>query len=101
MTGLHLPRSLTLAALALLAVAAVACGGSSEVTPSATPSMTPEGTSDDSAAGAVGTLEFPYATGPAVLVPDGYEPPGDRVASTGAFIPANGKPTLVFVDAIW
>lgn len=93
----HLPRLLILAALALLALAAVACGGSGEATPTATP----EATSDDSAAGAVGTVEFPYPTGPAVLVPEGYEPPRDRVDSTGAFIPANGKPTLVFVDAIW
>jgi hypothetical protein len=27
--------------------------------------------------------------------------PADRVASTGAVVPANGRPTLVFVDAIW
>ena len=44
-------------------------------------------------------LGFP--TGPAVLVVASYEPPTDRVDSTGAFLPANGKPTLVFVDAIW
>jgi hypothetical protein len=43
--------------------------------------------------------EFP--TGPAVTVPVGYEPPSDRVDSTGAHLPANGKPTLVWVDAIW
>ena len=30
-----------------------------------------------------------------------YQPPEDRVASTGAYLPSNGKPTLVFVDAIW
>lgn len=98
MTGrFHFPRSLILVALALLALAAVACGGSGEATPTAASEVT----SDDSTAGAVGTVEFPYATGPAVLVPEGYEPPGDRVDSTGAFIPANGKPTLVYVDAIW
>ena len=33
--------------------------------------------------------------------PAGYEPPADRVPSTGAWLPANGRPTLVFVDAIW
>ena len=44
-------------------------------------------------------LGFP--TGPAVLVAASYEPPTARVDSTGAFLPANGKPTLVFVDAIW
>jgi len=37
----------------------------------------------------------------AVLVADNYEPPADRVPSTGAYLPSNGKPTLVFVDAIW
>jgi hypothetical protein len=37
----------------------------------------------------------------AVLVPADYQPPADHVDRTGAFIPANGKPTLVFVDAIW
>ena len=42
-----------------------------------------------------------FPTGPAVLVPDGYQFPGDRVDSTGAYLPVNGKPTLVFVDAIW
>jgi len=35
-----------------------------------------------------------------VTVPDGYRPPTDRVASAGAYLPMNGKPTLVFVDAI-
>ena len=37
----------------------------------------------------------------AVTVPPGYQPPADRVPTTGAYLPANGKPTLVFVDAIW
>jgi hypothetical protein len=36
-----------------------------------------------------------------VIVPVGYEPPDSYVASTGAYLPVNGKPTLVFVDAIW
>ncbi len=40
-------------------------------------------------------------TGPAILVESGYIPPGDHVASTGAYVPVNGKPTLVFVDSIW
>lgn len=44
----------------------------------------------------------PAAAGrPAVTVPAGYVPPGDRVDSTGAYVPVNGKPTLVYVDAIW
>lgn len=77
---------------ALLAGAAliVACSGGDEGAPA--PSA---GSSDGPAADA----GFP--TGPAVLVPDGYQFPGDRVDSTGAYVPANGKPTLVFVDAIW
>jgi hypothetical protein len=101
MTGrFHLPRSLIFAALALLALAAVACGGS-DTAPGVTTSPTPGASSDGSAAGGPDAAAFPYATGPAVLVPAGYEPPGDRVDSTGAFIPANGRPTLVFVDAIW
>ncbi len=37
----------------------------------------------------------------AVLVAADYRPPKGRVDSTGAYLPANGKPTLVFVDAIW
>ena len=45
--------------------------------------------------------QFDFPTGPAVLVEANYEPPEDHVPSTGAYIPANGKPTLVFVDAIW
>lgn len=53
---------------------------------------TPEGSSG---------LTFAFPTGPAVTVPDDYTPPGDRVDHTGAYLPANGKPTLVFVDAIW
>jgi hypothetical protein len=42
-----------------------------------------------------------FATGPAVLVEAGSEAPTDHVASTGAYLPANGMPTFVFVDAIW
>jgi len=38
---------------------------------------------------------------PAVLVPVDYRPPAGRVPSTGAYLPENGKPTLIFVDAIW
>lgn len=37
----------------------------------------------------------------AVLVAADYRPPKGRVDSTGAYLSANGKPTLVFVDAIW
>ena len=44
---------------------------------------------------------YDFATGPAVLVSSDFEPSTERVDSTGAYLPANGKPTLVFVDAIW
>ncbi len=49
----------------------------------------------------VGQTEFDFPTGPASVVPAGYRAPVDYVPSTGAFLPVNGKPTLVFVDAIW
>jgi hypothetical protein len=96
--NLATPRSLLVAMLALLALAAVACG--SDATSEGALAGTATSTRD-SADAADGVAAFPYATGPAVLVSAGYEPPGDRVDSTGAYLPANGKPTLVYVDAIW
>lgn len=52
------------------------------------------------AGGAAGVaVDFP--TGPAVLVAQDYTPLRDRIDNTGAYLPANGKPTLVFVEAIW
>ena len=48
-----------------------------------------------------GQTGFDFPTGPASVVPAGYRAPVEYVPSTGAFLPANGKPTLVFVDAIW
>jgi hypothetical protein len=44
---------------------------------------------------------YDFATGPAVLISNSFEPSKERVDSTGAYLPTNGKPTLVFVDAIW
>ena len=41
------------------------------------------------------------STDQAVVVPVGYQAPKERVANTGAYLPKNGKPTLVFVDSIW
>ena len=78
---------------AILAGAALiaACSDGDEGAPA------PSAASSDPTAAADGG----FPTGPAVLVPAGYQPPGDRVDSTGAYVPANGKPTLVFVDAIW
>jgi hypothetical protein len=44
---------------------------------------------------------FPFPTGPVSVVTVAFNPPRDHVASTGAYLPVNGKPTLVFVDSIW
>ena len=38
---------------------------------------------------------------PAVMVSADYKVPKDYVDNTGAYIPQNGKPTIVFVDSIW
>jgi hypothetical protein len=46
------------------------------------------------------TGAFAFPTGRAVTVPAGYEPPTDRVDSTGGYLPVNGKPTLVFAESI-
>ena len=73
------------ALLALGALLAVACGDSAS-----------EGRlaqRDGSTAG--------FPTGPAVMVPDGFTAPDEGVGSTGAWLPDNAQPTLVFVDAIW
>ncbi len=100
-------RAIFIVSAVLAGLLLLACGGSSDEprstdapataeAPAATPSESPsEGAATSAAAG------LPYATGPAVVVAAGYEPPDDRVDSTGAYLPANGKPTLVFVDAIW
>lgn len=95
-----------LAAIAVgIAMFAIACGGSSpEAT--GTPTMddaepTPAsdgGSATDDGAAAAG---FDFPTGEPVLVAAGYTHPQDRVDNTGAYLPANGKPTVVFVDAIW
>ena len=54
---------------------------------------------DDAASPPADTAGFP--TGPSVLVPPAYDPPDDGVDSTGAYLPVNGKPTLVYLHAIW
>ncbi len=102
-------RRLLIPALASLALAAACTGGdapASMATPqpavtTATPATTvvPEATAPPSPTPTPESYAFP--TGPPVLVAADFEPPEDRVASTGAYIPSNGKPTLVFVDAIW
>ena len=44
---------------------------------------------------------YDFPTGPAVIVAADYEPPTTRIDSTGAWLPANGKPTFVVVGAQW
>lgn len=75
--------------------ASISATGSPEGRPSANGSLS--GPAPTSAT----TSNRRFPTGPAVLVAADYAPPKGKVDSTGAFIPANGKPTLVWVDAIW
>ena len=82
---------------ATAAATAAVTAGTTAATPAGTPAAAPAAT----AAVAAPPPDLGFPTGPAVMVVAGYEPPTDRVDSTGAFLPANGKPTLVFVDAIW
>ena len=95
---------LLLLALAGAALAAACTGGGGGDAPAATPEPTAVATATETATPAAATPtpeSYSFPTGPAVLVTADYEAPEDRVASTGAYIPSNGKPTLVFVDAIW
>ena len=94
--------SLLLLACAAL-IAACSGGGEGDPAPAATASPTAAATATATATASVTQTAQGYAfpTGPAVLVAAEYQPPEDRVASTGAYLPSNGKPTLVFVDAIW
>ena len=101
--------------LACAALIAACSGGDREVLPEATATpaatATPEETATPAATPTPEETATPAATptpeaytfpaGPAVRVAADYQPPEDSVASTGAHLPANGKPTLVFVDAIW
>ena len=88
---------LLLAAVGGLALLAVACGGADTETPADGASTQLEGPS----AADLPAAALAIPTGEAVPVPPGYEPPLDRIDSTGAYLPVNGNPTLVFVDAIW
>lgn len=103
------------APLAAALLAAACSGGSSEfgAAPDAAPTAPPpaaearQAPADAAADGGEAAdgngeaRERDFPTGPAFAVRAGYEPPADRVPSTGAWLPANGRPTLVFVDAIW
>ena len=93
--------------LAYVALAAACTGGGDAeapapgATPAPTVAATPEATPTATPSPTPTPESYAFPTGPAVLVAADYEPPEDRVASTGAYLPSNGKPTLVFVDAIW
>ncbi|MEX2230146.1 MAG: hypothetical protein WEB13_10980 [Dehalococcoidia bacterium] len=88
--------------VALLGLALAACGSTAPEATTADRSPDPVATGVTAPAATTGALPaYDFPTGPAVTVPVGYEPPSDRVDTTGAHLPANGKPTLVFVDAIW
>ena len=100
--------SVLLLACAALVAACTGGGGGAAPAPTATPepavtTATPAGTATPTPSPTPTPTSESYAfpTGPAALVAADYEPPEDRVASTGAYLPSNGKPTLVFVDAIW
>jgi hypothetical protein len=108
MSRLDVRGLISLALVAVLAAALLSCTGATappgqppdQPSGEGSPSGQPSGGAPGAAASPDGrTFDFP--TGAAVTVTEGYEPPSDRVASTGAHLPANGKPTLVFVDAIW
>ena len=100
-------RGWLVAGAALLVALVAACGGAtSEPVPASTGSADSSGASvaeSTTASGSEGSADvvYQFPTGLAVTVPEGYTPPSDHVPETGTYLPANGKPTLVFVDAIW
>ena len=118
MKDLHLPDRIAargwLLATSGLVLALLSACGSGAATPESTAQTTQTSTSNSASSKASATespttsgseggsaLVYEFPTGPAVTVPEGYGPPDNRVDHTGAYLPANGKPTLVFVDAIW
>ena len=94
-------HTLRLAALLLACAAlAAACSGGDDGG-SAAPAASSAPTATSAAAAAAAAPSYDFPTGPAVLVAADYQPPENRVDSTGAYFPVNGKPTFVFFDAIW
>ena len=98
-------HALRLAALILACAAlAAACSGGDgggSAAPAASPAPTATSAAAAAAAAAAPAASYDFPTGPAVLVAADYQPPENRVDSTGAYFPVNGKPTFVFFDAIW
>jgi hypothetical protein len=72
---------------------AVACAGGGDARETGAESAGDGAAAQASSAG--------FASGPAVLIPSGYQAPADRVDSTGAYLPVNDLPTLVYLEAIW
>ena len=101
--------ALLLALASTLAACGGATNGGADTTGSAQPdaggSTAAVASSSDDGADTDGSTSadtgFDFATGPAVTVAADYAYPEDRVDSTGAYLPINGKPTVVYVDAIW
>ena len=103
-----LPRPPVLPAIvAAVAVVAAACGGGTTSESSPDDSTPPAAAVTETSAGAdipgsaAGPATYDFPTGEPVLVAADYAHPSDHVDNTGAYLPTNGKPTLVFVDAIW
>ncbi len=96
--------ALLVAFMALLAAACsdgdASAGEAARDAESAPPSATQADAPAQPASGA-SVSQYDFPTGPAVTVAADYAYPQDRVASTGAYLPANGRPTVVYVDAIW
>lgn len=93
---------LALPALGLVALVAAGCSGGGGEEPAPPSTATPTEVAPlATAAPTEAVVDLGFPTGPAVTVAANYAPPDDHVPSTGAYLPANGKPTLVYVDAIW
>ncbi len=91
----------------LVAVLTAACGGGETPAGEAardaepTPPSVAQVDAPSQPASGVAASQYDFPTGPAVTVAAGYAYPEDHIPSTGAYLPVNGQPTVVFVDAIW
>lgn len=103
MTGMRRPLlRASLALVATLAFALVGCGGDSGAAAlPATPDLGSPASPTATGTAERRSTDAAFPTGPAVLVRADEPLPEGRVPSTGAHLPANGKPTLVMVDAIF
>ena len=97
--AVRVPPLALLALVSLVGLLAAACGG--DAAPTSVGGSEAPGAASQPASAAAAVSPHDFVTGPAVTVPSGYAYPQDHVPSTGAYLPVNGQPTLVFVDAIW